>query len=178
MKRWLQYAKPYWPLFIIGPACMIVEVLGEILLPKLYSNIVDIGIASHDIRYIILTCLLMIVSAVLMMLGGVGGSYFAAKASVNVAADVRRDVYAKIQKFSFANIDKFSTGSLVTRLTNDVTQIMNFINMLMRMTLRSPGMLIGALVMSISMNPSLATVLAVTIPLLVCMAVILSLIHI
>jgi len=151
---------------------MIVEVFGEIMLPKLYANIVDTGVANHDVRYIIVTCLLMILSAVLMMLGGVGGSFFAAKACVNVAADVRRDVYAKIQKFSFANIDKFSTGSLVTRLTNDVTQIMHFINMLMRMTLRSPGMLVGALVMSISMNPNLATVLAVTIPLLVTMAVI------
>ncbi len=172
MKRWLRYAKPYWPYFIIGPLCMIIEVIGEILLPKLYANIVDVGVANHDVRYIVVTCILMILSAFLMMMGGVGGGYFAAKACVNVAADVRRDMYAKIQKFSFANIDKFSTGSLITRMTNDVTQIMNFINMLMRMTLRSPGMLIGALIMAISMNPNLATVLAVTIPLLVICAII------
>ncbi len=150
---------------------MIVEVIGEILLPMLYARIVNIGIETHDVRFVIVTCLLMILSAVLMMGGGVGGSFFAAKACVNVAADVRRDMYSKIQKFSFANIDKFSTGSLVTRLTNDVTQIMHFINMLMRMTLRSPGMLVGALIMAIRMNPNLATVLAVTIPILVTMAV-------
>ena len=167
MKRWLNYAKPYWPYFIIGPLCMIVEVIGEIALPALYAKIVDVGIETHNVGFIVGVCALMILTAVLMMTGGVGGAYFAAKASVNVAADVRRDVYAKIQRFSFANIDHFSTGSLVTRLTNDVTQVMNMINMLMRMCLRSPGMLIGALIMAISMNPSLATVLAVTIPLLI-----------
>ena len=172
MKRWLRYAKPYWPYFVIGPLCMIVEVFGEIMLPSLYAKIVDVGVANQDVRYIILTCLLMILSAVLMMLGGVGGGFFAARACVNVAADVRRDMYAKIQKFSFANIDKFSTGSLITRMTNDVTQIMHFINMLMRMTLRSPGMLVGALIMAINMNPSLAVVLAVTTPMLLVMAAI------
>lgn len=166
MKRWLNYAKPYWVYFVVGPLCMIVEVLGEILLPKLYANIVDTGIATGNVGYIIAVCALMILAALLMMTGGVGGAYFAAKASVNVAADVRKDLYSKIQKFSFSNIDHFSTGSLVTRLTNDVTQIMNMINMMMRMCLRAPGMLIGGLIMSILLNPQLAVILAVTIPLL------------
>ena len=167
LKRWLRYARPYALYFVVGPLCMIVEVIGEIVLPKLYANIVNVGIETGNVRYIVVTCLLMILMALLMMTGGVGGAYFASKASVNVAADVRRDVYAKIQKFSFANIDRFSTGSLITRLTNDVTQVMNMINMLMRMCLRAPGMLIGALIAAISMSPSLATVLAVTVPLIV-----------
>ena len=167
LKRWLRYARPYALYFVVGPLCMIVEVIGEIVLPKLYANIVNVGIETGNVRYIVVTCLLMILTALLMMTGGVGGAYFASKASVNVAADVRRDVYAKIQKFSFANIDRFSTGSLITRLTNDVTQVMNMINMLMRMCLRAPGMLIGALIAAISMSPSLATVLAVTVPLIV-----------
>ena len=167
LKRWLRYARPYALYFVVGPLCMIVEVIGEIVLPKLYANIVNVGIETGNVRYIVVTCLLMILMALLMMTGGVGGAYFASKASVNVAADVRRDLYAKIQKFSFANIDRFSTGSLITRLTNDVTQVMNMINMLMRMCLRAPGMLIGALIAAISMSPSLATVLAVTVPLIV-----------
>ena len=167
LKRWLRYARPYALYFVVGPLCMIVEVIGEIVLPKLYANIVNVGIETGNVRYIVVTCLLMILMALLMMTGGVGGAYFASKASVNVAADVRRDVYAKIQKFSFANIDRFSTGSLITRLTNDVTQVMNMIIMLMRMCLRAPGMLIGALIAAISMSPSLATVLAVTVPLIV-----------
>ena len=149
LKRWLRYARPYALYFVVGPLCMIVEVIGEIVLPKLYANIVNVGIETGNVRYIVVTCLLMILMALLMMTGGVGGAYFASKASVNVAADVRRDVYAKIQKFSFANIDRFSTGSLITRLTNDVTQVMNMINMLMRMCLRAPGMLIGALIAAI-----------------------------
>ncbi|MBQ7727468.1 MAG: ABC transporter ATP-binding protein [Clostridia bacterium] len=109
---------------------------------------------------------IMIVIALVMMAGGVGGAYFASKASVNFAADLRSDLYAKVQKFSFANVDYFSTGSLVTRLTNDVTQIRNFIAMLMRMALRAPGMMIAGLVMAILINPPLSTVFAVSIPLL------------
>ena len=172
MKRWLKYAAPYKLFFILGPLCMIIEVIGEILLPKLYANIVNIGIENGDVRYIVLTCLLMVLTAVLMMFGGVGGAWFASKASVNLAADLRKDVYGRIQRFSFANIDHFSTGSLVTRLTNDVTQIMNMVNMLMRMCLRAPAMLIGALIMAIIMNPSLAQVLAVTIPILLVLTVV------
>lgn len=146
---------------------MIVEVIGEIVLPRIYAKIIDTGVATQNVTYIVVACAIMVLTAILMMTGGIGGAYYASKASVNFAADVRRDVYAKIQQFSFANIDRFSTGSLITRLTNDVTQIMNMINMLMRMCLRSPGMLIGALIASISLSPDLAKVLAVTIPLLV-----------
>ena len=145
---------------------MIVEVLGEVLLPSLYANILNRGIVGKNIGYIVFICAMMVLTAVVMMAGGVGGAYFGAKAAVNFAGDVRRDVFAKVQKFSFANIDKFSAGSLVTRLTNDVTQVMNFVNMLLRMCLRAPGMLIGALIMLIIRAPHLALVLAVTIPVL------------
>lgn len=164
--KWSKYVRPYWKYFVLGPLCMIVEVLGEILMPKLYSQILNVGVETHNVGYIAVTCLLMILTAVLMMGGGVGGAWFGAKAAVNFAGDLRRDVYGKVQRFSFANIDKYSTGSLVTRLTNDVTQLQNFVNMLLRMFLRAPGMLIGALIMAIRMNPSLARVLAVTIPVL------------
>jgi ATP-binding cassette subfamily B multidrug efflux pump len=166
LKRWMKYVRPYWPYFVIGPLCMIVEVVGEVLMPKFMADIVNEGVAGRSIGYIVGVCALMVLTAVLMMAGGVGGSYFGAKASVNFAADLRQDIYGKVQQFSFANIDKFSTGSLVTRLTNDVTQMQNFINMLLRMCLRAPGMLIGALIMAIAMNPRLALVLAVTIPLI------------
>ena len=164
--KWSKYVRPYWKYFLLGPLCMIVEVVGEIVMPRLYSQILNVGVETHDVGYIVVTCLLMILTAVLMMGGGVGGAYFGAKACVNFAADLRRDVYAKVQQFSFANIDKYSTGSLVTRLTNDITQLMNFVNMMLRMFLRAPGMLIGALIMAIAMNPELARVLAVTIPVL------------
>ncbi len=168
MKRWLGYVKPYITYFILGPLCMIIEVIGEVLMPMFLGQVINDGLAgnltvSKSIGY----AGLMIVTALCMMGGGVGGAYFGAKASVNYAADVRRDVYKKVQLFSFSNIDKFSTGSLVTRLTNDITQIQNFINMLLRMCLRSPGMLIGALIMAISLRPSLSVVFAVAIPVMV-----------
>ena len=101
-----------------------------------------------------------------MMAGGVGGAYFGAKASVNFAADLRADMYSKIQSYAFSDIDKFSTGSLVTRLTNDVTKVQNFVNMLLRMALRSPGMMVAALVMAIMTKPSLSIIFAVTMPML------------
>ena len=171
MKVFGKYVKPYKLYFILGPLCMIVEVIGEVLMPKLYSMIVKHSetYLKHDtgnIWYVIGIAALMIVVALLMMLGGIGGAYFGAKASVNFASDMRIDVYKKVQKFSFANIDKFQTGSLITRLTNDVTQLQNFVNMLLRMFLRTPGMLIGALIMTITLSPSLSLVLAVSIPLL------------
>jgi len=167
MKRWMQYVKPYTLYFILGPLCMIVEVIGEVLMPKLYSQIIKhADPQAGDIRFVIGLAALMIVVAVLMMLGGIGGAYFGAKASVNFGSDLRLDVYKKVQKFSFANIDKFQTGSLITRLTNDVTQLQNFVNMLLRMFLRTPGMLIGAVIMTITLSPKLALVLAIAIPLL------------
>ena len=171
MKRWLKYVSPYKLYFILGPLCMIVEVLGEVLMPKLYSMIVkraeeNLVAETGDIWFVIGMAGLMILVAVLMMLGGVGGAYFGAKASVNFGSDLRLDVYKKVQKFSFANIDKFQTGSLITRLTNDVQQLQNFVNMLLRMFLRTPGMLIGAVIMTITISPKLALVLAVSIPLL------------
>ena len=167
MKRWIKYAAPYKKFFILGPLCMIVEVIGEALMPKLMSTVINgYDVGSLTIERSIITALLMILLAIMMLLGGVGGAYFGAKASVNFAADIRKDTYKKIQRFSFANIDRFSTGSLVTRLTNDVTQLQNFVNMLLRMALRAPGMMIGALIMSITINPSLATVFYVSIPLM------------
>ena len=167
MKKWMKYIKPYLPFFILGPLCMIIEVAGEAIMPKLLAGIINgaengtLTVASS-----LGTMALMILCAVLMMLGGVGGAYFGAKASVNFASDVRRDTFAKIQTFSFSNIDKFSTGSLVTRLTNDITQLQNFVNMLLRMALRSPGMMIGGLVMAIIIKPSLSVIFAVAIPVL------------
>lgn len=192
MKKWWKYVKPYLRYFIIGPVCMIVEVVGEVLMPKFLSYIINYsnGLVDSEtgllkdgipgfvkllyrilgsesrVGFVMVVMAAMILTAILMMIGGVGGAYFGAKASVNFAADLRQDVYSRIQKFSFSNIDKFSTGSLVTRLTNDVTQMQNMVNMLLRMALRSPGMLVGALIMAISLRPDLAVVLAVTIPLM------------
>ncbi|MBP3592258.1 MAG: ABC transporter ATP-binding protein [Clostridia bacterium] len=167
MKRWLKYVTPYMRSFILGPLGMIIEVIGEMFMPILLAAIINSGEAGTlTIGKSIGISAILTGIVLCMMAGGVAGAYFGSKASVNFAADLRSDVYAKIQKFSFANIDRFSTGSLVTRMTNDVTQLQNFVNMLLRMALRSPGMLIGGVIMAISLKPSLSVVLAVTIPLM------------
>lgn len=168
MKRYWKYMKPYLSAFIIGPILMIVEVIGEVVMPLLLKQIIDVGVTQkQDIGYIIFMGISMIGMALIMMAGGIGGAYFAIKASSNFANDLRKDIFGKIQTFSFANIDQFSTGSLITRLTNDITLIQNELAMILRMMLRAPGMLIGALCVSIAMNPRLSMILLVVIPLLV-----------
>lgn len=172
MDKYKKYVKPYLSAFILGPIFMIVEVLGEVILPKLMSIIINYGCGqggyeSRGIGFITLIGGAMILTAVFMMAGGVLGAYFAVKASVNFAADLRRDVFKKVQEFSFANIEKFSTGSLVTRLTNDITNMQNVISIGLRMLLRAPGMLIGGLIMAFVMNWRLAIVFCVVTPLLI-----------
>lgn len=166
MKRFWKYIKPYLSAFIIGPLLMVAEVIGEVALPALMANIINQGAVKGDVGYIVATGAVMILVAAVMMAGGVGGAYFSAKAAISFAADLRSDVFAKVQKFSFSNIDTFSTGSLVTRLTNDITQVQNVVMMMLRLMLRAPGMLIGAIIMAFMMNSSLAAILLVVIPVL------------
>ncbi len=167
MKQYMKYVKPYALYFLLAPVLMLVEVVGEVFMPKFLANIINIGIPEKNTGYIVAMGFAMAGMAIVMMLGGIGGGYFSAKASVSFAAALRKDAFAKVQEFSFANIDKFSTGSLVTRLTNDITQLQNIINMGLKMAFRAPGMLVGALIMAITMNPSLAAVIGVVIPVLV-----------
>lgn len=167
MKRWFKYIRPHIVSFIVGPLCMIVEVIGEIMMPWLLRGVLNAGSAGTlTVGSCIGYMAAMILTALLMMAGGVGGAYFGTRASVGFSADLRLDLYKKVQSYSFANIDRFSSGSLVTRLTNDVTQLQNFINMLLRMCLRAPGMMIGALIMAVALRPDLSLVFCVSIPVL------------
>ncbi len=109
MKRYMKYVKPYWKSFVVGPALMITEVVGEVLLPAYMANIINVGAVQHDLAYIIRMGLVMLLTAAVMMAGGVGGAYFSARAAISFAADLRRDVFEKVQNFSFQNIDTFST---------------------------------------------------------------------
>lgn len=167
MKRYLKYIKPYWYAFILGPILMITEVVGEVILPAYMAKIINIGAANRDVPYIVGTGITMIIIAFVMMAGGIGGAWFASKASISFGADLRNDCFKKVQKFSFTNIDTFSTGSLVTRLTNDITQVQNLIMMALRMMLRAPGMLIGAIIMAFSMNAGLARIFLVIMPVMI-----------
>lgn len=168
MKHYWKYIKPYLPYFIIGPVLMLTEVLGEIVLPKIMSTMINTGIPNGDTSYILSRALMMFGFICLMIVGGLGGHFFSIKASVYFSADLRKDLFKKVQRFSFKNIDSFSTGSLVTRLTNDITQMQNLIRMALIMAMRAPGMLIGGLIMALSINRELAMILIIVIP---CLAI-------
>lgn len=148
---------------------MLSEVAGEIVLPKFMAmmiNHVEYAQNPHG-GYIAGVAACMVGCIGVMICGGLGGHYLSTKASVLFCADLRRDLFKKVQEFSFENIDKFSTGSLVTRLTNDITQLQNFVRMCLIMAMRSPGMLIGGIIMACSINIKLAGVLLVVMPCLV-----------
>ena len=166
MKKYLKYIKPYLIYFILGPIFMLTEVFGEIWIPRLMSFIINNGVANRDVAYIFKVGVVMLCACLVMVIGGIGGAYFAAKASVSFSADLRSDLFKKIQGFSFADLDEFSTGSLVTRLTNDLQQIQNMIAMSLRMALRAPGMLVGGFIMALGLNSELAMILLIVIPLL------------
>ncbi len=167
MKKYWKYITPYLPAFVLGPLLMLTEVLGEIMLPKLTAMIINHGVAERDIGYILNMGGRMLAIAVFMAAGGIGGSYFSSKASICFSTDLRRDVFRKVQQFSFKNIDDFSTGSLVTRLTNDIQQIQNVVMMSLRLMFRAPAMLIGGLIMAYLMNRQLMVVLLAVVPVLI-----------
>ncbi len=166
MKGYGKYAKPYLSAFIIGPCLMITEVIGEIMLPKMMSLIINNGVADRNHGYILQMGFLMVCVAFFMAISGIGGAYFSAKASICFTSDLRKDLFARVLKFSFRNIDDFSTGSLVTRLTNDIQQVQQVMMMFLRLALRAPGMLVGALIMAFIMNYRLAMIILVVIPVL------------
>ncbi len=166
MDKYKPYIRKYWYNFLLGPFFMVIEAGGEFILPYINANIINNGAANGDIPYIIRNGVYMLLIAVIMLIAGVLGANFAIRGSARLAAGVREDTFCQIQKFSFANIDDFSTGSLITRITNDITQIQNFAQTLLRGFFRSPVMLIGALVMSFSLNPKLAWIIFMVVPVL------------
>ncbi|HPB39975.1 MAG TPA: ABC transporter ATP-binding protein, partial [Flexilinea sp.] len=152
--------------FLFGPIFMVIEATGDIVLPFLVAQIINNGAVNHDIPYILRTGGLMVGFSVIMAVFGTLGAKFAVNGSVNLAADLRFDVFSRIQEFSFKNIDDFSTGSLITRITNDITQIQTFAMSLLRGVFRSPVMLIGAVIMAFRLNSQLAIVILIVIPVL------------
>ena len=166
LKRYKKYITPYLSAFVIGPLMMLTEVAGEVMLPKFMSMIINNGVASRNVAYIGKMGTLMVLTVLFMAVGGILGAYFSAKASISFTSDMRNDLFRKVQQFSFENIDDYSTGSLVTRLTNDVQQVQTVLMMGLRMALRAPGMFLGALIMAFMMNRQLAVIILIVIPLL------------
>ncbi|MBQ7090546.1 MAG: ABC transporter ATP-binding protein, partial [Clostridia bacterium] len=162
----IRYLKPYWFWALLTPLTMIGEVIADLLQPKLMSVLVNEGVLQNDQSLLISVGLRMLLIVALGGLAGTSCGVFASLASQNFACDLRKDVFKSAMSLSFQQTDKFTTGSLITRLTNDITQMQNFVNALLRMALRAPGMMISALIMAIAMNPPLSVVLAVCVPMM------------
>ncbi|HOU20047.1 MAG TPA: ABC transporter ATP-binding protein [Flexilinea sp.] len=150
----------------LAPLFVALEVVFDILIPFMMSKIVDVGIASQDVGYIIRMCLLMVGAALLALVCGTLGTRFATLSATGFAMNLRRALFSKIQDFSFYNIDKFSTASLTTRLTTDIQFIQIMYQMLLRMFIRAPLMMICATFMALTINKELAVVFLVAIPVL------------
>lgn len=166
MKKLYRYLKPYLRWALLAPLFMVGEVVTDLLQPRFMAQIVDVGIQNGDTAYVVITCLKMLGVAMLGVVGGAGCTYFAMKAGYGFAKELRGALYEKIQSFSFANLDAFKTGSLVTRTTNDVTQIQNAFQECVRMLVRSPLLCIGGVVMVLFISPKLSLVVAAAIPVL------------
>ncbi len=138
----------------------------DLLQPRLMASIVDEGIMKNDLSHIRETGLLMIGVALIGLLGGAGCTIFSSIASQHFGKDLRIRLFEQIQSFSFRNLDERKTGSLITRLTNDVVQLQTFVQMILRTFVRTPLLLIGSLIMAILLSPNLTTVLLVSVPVL------------
>jgi len=158
IKKLLSYVKEYKLLSILTPVAMILEVIMEILVPRLMGSLVDDGVNVGSMEHIVKMGLLMLGCALIGLLGGILGGIFGAKASTGFAKNLRKGMFDKIQTFSFANIDKFSTAGLVTRLTTDVTNVQNSYQMILRMCMRSPATFLLAMIMSFMISVKIALI--------------------
>lgn len=166
LKQFFPFMKKYLVPTVLAPLFIIGEVILEIQIPLLMSKIVDIGIKNTDINYVMQTGGKMIVCAILALICGALSARYAAEAGMGFGSEVRRGVFNKIQSFSFANIDKFSTASLVTRLTNDITHVQHAYMMAIRTMVRSPFMLVGAIIMASKINAKLVMVFLIAAPIM------------
>lgn len=152
---------------IIAPTMMIIEVSMDLMQPKLMSDIIDIGIANGNISFILSTGLKMIIAAFIGFIGGAGCSIFSSIAGIRMGEKLRQGVFDKIQSLSFLDLDRFRTSSLITRLTNDVTQIQNMVMMGLRIAVRAPFMCIGGLIMAVTLSPRLSNVFLAAVPIII-----------
>lgn len=166
--RMLDYLGPYKKSMIAGAALVFIETCFELVIPVLMADIIDIGVAQHDVSFIMNKGIQMGICAVLSLITGLLYARYAARASYGLGARIREAQYEKVQKYSFANLDHFDTSSLVTRMTTDVTVIQNSINGGLRPMVRGPVMLILGIGLSIWMNAKLAIVFLISTPILAC----------
>ncbi|MDR0856378.1 MAG: ABC transporter ATP-binding protein/permease [Clostridiales bacterium] len=166
IKRLAECIRRYKTATVLTPAFMVLEVVMEVVIPFLTADLIDDGITAGNMNFVLKMGLILVGCALLSLVFGVLSASFASTASAGFAKNLRGDMYHNVQNFSFSNIDRFSTSSLVTRLTTDVTNVQNAFQMLIRMAVRSPVMLILSLVMSFRVNAFLSLIFLGTVPVL------------
>lgn len=166
MLKLFRYLRPHWAAALLAPLLMLLEVAMDLLQPILMASIIDQGVMQNDTAHILHTGLIMLGAAAIGLLGGLGCTIYSSIASQRFGADLRRDLFLKVQTLSFRNLDDISTGSLITRLTSDIVQIQTMVQMLLRIFVRSPLLAIGSMIMAVIISPKLAIILAIAVPLL------------
>ena len=152
---------------ILSPLCMAGEVAMEVLIPLVMAGLYDHGIAAQNMEVVVVRCIQLVICALMSLAFGIASAWLASKASTGFAKNLRHDMFYRVQNFSFSNIDKFSTASIVTRLTSDVANLQMTFQMLIRMAIRSPMMLILAFVSAMNINVKLSLVFCAALPVLV-----------
>jgi ATP-binding cassette, subfamily B, multidrug efflux pump len=159
-----KYLNPYWHWALLAPLAMALEVTMDLMQPRLTQRIVDQGIARADLPFVQHTALLMLACALIGLVGGIGCSVFSTLAGLGFGADLRQALFVKVQSLSFANLDELETGALITRLTNDVTQVQDMVILSLRVMVRVPLLLIGSLILAILTSPQLSLLYLPLIP--------------
>lgn len=166
MKRLLIYLKGYIAQSILAPLFKLLEASFELIVPLVIASIIDVGIAGGDTKFVIGRSGVLAVLALVGMVAAITAQYFAARAATGFGMKLRHSLYEKIQSLSFNELDNIGTSTLITRMTNDVNQVQNGVNLVLRLFLRSPFIVIGAMVMAFTIDVKCALIFAVAILLL------------
>lgn len=166
MKRLLKFLTPYRKQAVLGPLFKLLEACFELLVPLVVADIIDRGIATGDRSFILSRCLILVALGAVGLISSVTAQYFAAQAAVGFAGAVRRALFAHVGKLSYSDLDRTGSSTLITRMTSDTNQVQSGVNLTLRLVLRSPFVVLGAMVMAFTVDAPAALVFAVTIPLL------------
>lgn len=166
MKKLLVYLKNYRKESILGPLFKLLEASFELLVPLVMAAIIDIGVAAGNVPYIIKMCMVLVFLAVIGLICSITAQYFAAKVAVGCATGLRHALFAHIESFSFSEMDRIGTETLITRMTSDINQVQNGVNLVLRLFLRSPFIVFGAMIMAFTINRKAAILFVIVIPLL------------
>lgn len=166
MKKLLIYLRDYKKESVLGPLFKLLEASFELIVPLVVASMIDVGIANHDRGYILRMCLIMAALGLIGLICAVTAQYFAAKAAVGFATKLRHGLFSHIQSLSFSQMDKEGTSTLITRITSDINQVQSGVNLVLRLFLRSPFIVFGAMIMAFTVDVRAALIFVVVIPIL------------